>query len=439
MKKIFYLILGFIVFVDPGCKKEFTNPNAPNQDEVFNSPDAMTRVVVGLKQRYAVNGIGVASLYSAISASGLSTKEVTVLNAGNADLAQLENGGTNVGPNNGVVSSLWITTNIVNSEAQKLIDNSENIADVDVNLKNAIKIYGHLYKALALGTLAAFFEKVPIMTGENAQFNTRAEALARAVQLLDEASTLLAATTVPASFTAAVGAEIDLKNTLLALSARYNNMLGNNDAAIAKAAVVDLTKRSVFFYNLTNQNPVFRSSLTNNNTYGIKTNFGLTGTFTPDPADKRIAFHLTKNPGPGSDVNGSGFFKSDLTTIPIYLPGEMLLIQAEAYARKGGAADLVNAKLFLDRVLTKTPAQDVFGIGADLPPFTGLLTQAALLEEIYKNRAIELYLSGMRLEDSRRFGRPGPGAPNADRTRNFYPYPQQERDGNPNTPADPAI
>ncbi|MFN2440017.1 MAG: RagB/SusD family nutrient uptake outer membrane protein, partial [Chitinophagaceae bacterium] len=266
-----------------------------------------------------------------------------------------------------------------------------------------------------------------------------AEALARAVQLLDEASTLLAATTVPASFTAAVGAEIDLRNTLLALSARYNNMLGNNDAAIAKAAAVDLTKRSVFFYNLTNPNPVFRSALTTNNTYGIKTNFGLTGSLTPDPADKRIAFHLTKNAATGSDANGSGFFKSDLTTIPFYLPGEMLLIQAEAYARKGGAADLVNAKVFLDRVLTKTPAQDVFGIGADLPAYAGPLTQAALLEEIYKNRAIELYLSGLRLEDSRRFARPAPGTPNADRSRNFYPYPQQERDGNPNTPTDPAI
>jgi hypothetical protein len=46
---------------------------------------------------------------------------------------------------------------------------------------------------------------------------------------------------------------------------------------------------------------------------------------------------------------------------------------------------------------------------------------------------------GLALEDSRRFGRPGPGTPNAERSRNFYPYPQQERDGNPNTPADPTI
>lgn len=429
MKKIIYIILGLVIFAGFGCKKEYKNPNAPTQDEVFNSADGMTRVVVGLKLRFAANTIGTAPIYQAISAAGLSAKELTVLNAGNADLAQLEIGGTNVAPNNGVVGGLWGNTNVINSEAQKLIDNSANISDV--NYRNAVKIYGHLYKAMSLGTLAQFFEKVPINAGVNAPYSTRVEALTKAVQLLDEAFILLGATTVPPAFNTAVGTEIDIRNTLLALSARYNNMLGNNDAAIAKAAAVDLTKKSVFFYNNTNPNPVFRSGLTSANVYGIKANFGLTGTLTPNPADKRIPFYLTKNA-----ANGSGFFLSDATAIPIYLSGEMLLIQAEAYARKN---DLVNAKLFLDRVLTKTPAQDIYGVGADLPPYAGLLDQASLLLEIYKNRRIELYMSGMALEDSRRFNRPGPGTANAERTRNYYPYPQQERDGNTNTPPDPAI
>jgi hypothetical protein len=429
MKFIIYLSLCFLVIAPTGCKKEYSNPNAPTEDEVFNSADGMIRVVVGLKNRYAVNTLAAASIYQAISASGLSTREVTVLNAGNSDLAQLEIGGTNVSPNNGVITSLWTTTNIVSGDAQKLITNSDKIGDV--NLRNAIKIYGHLYKALSLGTLATFWEKVPINTGANAEFSSRTEALTRAVQLLDEASTLLGTTTVPASFTAAVGNEIDLRNTLLALSARYNMMLLNNDAAIAKAAAVDQTKRSVFFYNNTNPNPVFRSALTNNNTYGIRANLGLTGDLAPNPADKRVAFQMTKNA-----QNGSGFFLSDASAIPIYLPGEMLLIQAEAYARKN---DLTNAVLFLNRVLTKKPADDPFGIGADLPPYSGPMTQAAILQEIYKNRRIELYLLGLALEDSRRFGRPGPGTPNAERTRNFYPYPQQERDGNPKTPDDPSI
>ncbi|MBI2731089.1 MAG: RagB/SusD family nutrient uptake outer membrane protein [Sphingobacteriales bacterium] len=428
MKIILNTFLLSLLISFAGCKKEYKNPNAPTQDDVYTSPDAMIKVVVGIKNRFAVNNLGPASIYQAISSSGLSTKELVVQNAGNADLAQLENGGTNVAPSNGVLASLWTTTNIVNSEAQILINNSDKVGEV--NLKNSLRIYGHLYKAMALGTMAAFWEKVPITNGANASFNTRIEALTKAIELLDQASALLNTTTVPASFISQVGNEIDLKNTLLALSARYNNMLGNNDAAITKAAAVDLSKKSVFFYNNVNPNPVFRSGVTTANVYGIKPNFGLSGSLLPDPNDKRIAFHLTK-----VAANGSGFFQNDASPIPIYQPGEMLLIQAEAYARKN---NFTSSKNFLDLVLTKKPVNDVFGVGADLPAYSGTMDQPSLLLEIFKNRCIEMYLSGLKIEDSRRFGRPGPTDTSPERTRNFYPYPQQERDGNSNTPADPA-
>jgi hypothetical protein len=429
MKKIFLIITSLTLLVQTGCKKEYINPNAPTDQSVLSTVEGLTRLIVGIKNRYATNVLAPSVVYQGISASGLTTKEVTVLNAGNADLAQVENGGSNLAPNNGVIGSLWTTANIINSEAQKLIDGSASVPDV--NTKNAIRIYGHLYKALALGTMSMYWEKVPINTGDKAVFSTRTDALQAAVTLLDEASTLLGSTTIPASFTAAVGSEIDIANTLRAIAARYYIMLGNNDNAIARAAAVDLTKRSVFFYNNTNPNPVFRSSLTNNNTYGIRTNFGLSGVLAPDPADKRITFHLVKN-----SVNGSGFFLGDGTAVPIYQPGEMLLILAEANARK---SQLTASKTFLDQVLMKTAVQDAFGVGAELPAYAGPLTQSDLLQEIYKNRCIEMYLSGLKLEDSRRFGRPAPGSPNAERTRNFYPYPQQERDGNPNTPPDPTI
>lgn len=429
MKKILLIILTIALIGQTACKKEYTNPNAPTDVEVLNTVEGLTRLIVGIKNRYATNVLAPAVVYQGISATGLTTKEVTVLNAGNADLAQVENGGNNLAPNNGVIGSLWTTANVISSEAQKLINGSASIPDV--NTKNAIRIYGHLYKALALGTLATYWEKVPISNGENVSFSNRTEALQSVVTLLDEASVLLTSTTVPSAFTTSVGNEIDLANVLKALAARYYMMLGNNDNAIARAAAVDLTKRSVFFYNNTNPNPVFRSSLTNNNTYGIRTNFGLSGALAPDPADKRITFHLVKNA-----ANGSGFFLGDGTAIPIYQPGEMLLIQAEANARK---SQLATAKNFLDQVLQKTAAQDAFGVGAGLPAYSGPLTQSDLLQEIYKNRCIEMYLSGLKFEDSRRFNRPGPGSPNAERTRNFYPYPQQERDGNPNTPADPPI
>lgn len=429
MKKIFYLFFLITLIGSVGCKKDYSNPNAPTQENVFTSADGMIRVIVGIKNRFAVNTLGAASLYQAISASGLTTKELFVQNAGNADLAQLEIGGNNLGPANSIIGTLWSTSNIVSSEAQKLITNSDKVGDV--NLKNAIKIYGHLYKAMALGTMSAFWEKLPINNGANATFNTRTEALNLAVQLLDQASALLASTTIPASFTAQVGSEIDLRNTLLALSARYNMMLLNNDAAITKASAVNLSSKSTFFYNNVNPNPVFRSGLVTANVYGIRADFGLSGALLPDANDKRRTFYLVKNA-----ANGSGFFLSDGTPIPIYLPGEMLLIQAEANARKN---QFVAAKNFLDMVLTKTPASDIYGVGADLLPYIGPLDQASLLLEIYKNRCIELYMSGMKFEDSRRFARPGPGSGSPERTRNFYPYPQQERDGNSNTPLDPPL
>jgi starch-binding outer membrane protein, SusD/RagB family len=108
----------------------------------------------------------------------------------------------------------------------------------------------------------------------------------------------------------------------------------------------------------------------------------------------------------------------------------MTLIKAEVYARQN---DLVNALTELNNVVTKQPANDPYGVGAALPPSVAA-TQDDLLNEIYKNRCIELYMSGLKLEDMRRFGRP-----DTEKKRNFLPYPFLERDNNPNTPPDPAF
>ena len=367
--------------------------------------------------------------YHSITLNALATKEAAVLNAGNAELAAIDLGGTAFPPVNQTLTGLWVSCNLINAEAQKIINGAASVTEV--NLKNSIQAYGHLYKALALGTMATFWEKAPINTGIGVTFNTRTEVLQAAVKLLDDASTLISTTTIPASFTATVGNDIDLPNALNAIAARYYMMLGDNDKAIAKAASVNLTKKSAFFYNNVNPNPVFRLSLTQNNVYGIRPDFGLSGALIPNPADKRIAYHLTKN-----GVSGSGFYLGDATSIPLYVPGEMLLIQAEANARK---PLLPAAKVFLDQVLTKLPANDIFGLGADLPAYSGPMTQQDILNEIYKNRCIEMYLFGLKIEDSRRFNRPAAGTPNAERSRNFYPYPQQERDGNPNTPDNPTL
>ena len=109
-----------------------------------------------------------------------------------------------------------------------------------------------------------------------------------------------------------------------------------------------------------------------------------------------------------------------------------MLIKAEAYARMN-PPNIAQALIELNKVITKEPSQDPFGVGAGLEPLTGTFTQQELLTQIYRNRSIELYMSGLKLEDMRRFERPI-----AERTRNFMPYPFRERDSNPvNTPDDP--
>jgi hypothetical protein len=111
----------------------------------------------------------------------------------------------------------------------------------------------------------------------------------------------------------------------------------------------------------------------------------------------------------------------------------MTLIKAEAYARQS-TPDLVNALVELNKIITKQPASDPFGVGAGLTADLGPYTQAQLLDQIYRHRAIELYMSGLRQIDSRRFNRA-----NSERTRNYLPYPNVEHNGNANTPDDPLF
>jgi hypothetical protein len=159
------------------------------------------------------------------------------------------------------------------------------------------------------------------------------------------------------------------------------------------------------------------------------------GALAPEAGDRRLPFHIRANPGTTQNL-AAGFYTANGAPIPVYVPGEMLLIRAEAFARKG---DLPNAVLEWNKVRTKTPATDVYGLGAGLAPYAGPLAAADVLTDILRNRNIELALQGFRLEDSRRFGRPGPGVTGAERNRNFYPYPRVERENNSQTPADPVI
>lgn len=417
------------------CTQTFLNPSTISQSQAVSSSDGLITLSNGLQYRYSVGGAA-SVLYASTAGAGLTTREDFVLNVGNLDEANLATGAGNVTNTNSVVRNLWTQAHLVRANAELILNNTGVVSDAGT--KSGIVGYASIFRALSLGTLGLFFEQSPITTATNAPFVARTQVFKEAVSTLEAAATQVASAPVSADFSSKVVTGVDIPNTIQALIARYALLSGDYDKAIAAAAKVDLTKKSVYNFDDITRNPLYDYTFGNLNVIQpTNANLGLTGALAPDPSDKRIPF-LTKTSSNTAvaPVVATAFYTSNSAAVPLYLPGEMLLIQAEAYARKG---DLTNAVVYLNKVLTKTAATDAFGLGASLPAYSGAQTADAILTEIYRNRQIELAFQGFRLEDSRRFNRPGPGTTGAERNRNYFPYPLTERNNNTNTPADPAL
>lgn len=424
-----FLVASIIAMVFSSCyRDEYLNPGQASNESVVTNTNGLISLCNGLQYRYSVGRQS--PVYASITANGLSTNELLVLNQGNTDEATLQAGKNSVIGNNAVVSRLWEQSHIVKANADLIFQNIGIVGDPST--KNAILCYANLYKGLALLQLGTYWEHAPLVVEAKASFSTREQVLAEAAKLFEDGSVAAAGSPV---FSTLFQSGIDFANTFNALKARTYTMLGNSDKALEAANKVDLTKKSEFFYDDIARNPIFDVSYSNVNVCEpIDAKLGLSGSLAPTDTDGRVLFYLKSKTFTTTANEGKGFFNANSTKIPVYLPGEVLLLKAEAYARKN---DLANAVAELNKVLTKT--NDVYGVNANEPEYSGPVNKDDILNEIYRNRCIELFNSGLKLEDSRRFGRPGPKDANFERTRNFYPFPNSERDNNSNTPADPEI
>lgn len=425
---LYILAAAALVITGTGCKKDFTNPNAATQEQTFASDRAATAVAAGLQRQYATTAAS--PLYALVNANGFVTNELILRNAGNIPELQLSTGGSAVDATNTVLANVWTRSSKIIWEANNVINFANGLNDK--SYASGLISFASIFKALSIGNMAMLWEKVPDTVGLNVTFIDRIDGYRKAVAVLNNAIAAYNANTPNALVRGRLGSDIDMINTLYALKARYSLFAGDYAIALAAANQVDLTKKSVFSYDALAQNPVFESATATNNVFQpIDSTLGLPVALAPNLADQRIPFYIGINPTIAPRYRIKGFYATGTTQIPIYLPGEMILIKAEAYARMN-PPDLTNALTELNKVVTKQPSADIYGVGAGLPPIQGPLTQAQILTEIYRQRSIELFMSGLRLEDMRRFGRPL-----TERKRNFFPYPFQERDNNPNTPPDP--
>ncbi len=417
-----------VVLLQISCKKDYTDPARATEDQVFTSAKGLTGVVVGLQRVYTL-GRG-STLYNLITINGLTTNELIVVNTGNTAEVQLAGGGTLVDGNHSMLTTYWTTCNKVVYDADLVIANAKNLSDK--NYASGLIAYASIFKALSIADMAQFWEKVPAGNGTNVTFVDRVDGFKKAITVIDEAAAAIAANAISSSFTSSVPTGIDISNTLNALKARFSLYAGLYPQALAAANLVDITKKSTFNFDALSLNPLFEVATSTNNVVQPKdSTLGLVPALAPSLTDGRIPFYTAINATTAPRYRINGFGNATTAAIPVYLPGEITLIKAECYAR---ANDSTTSKTFLNAVITKTAAADAFGIGANQSAVNSFGSYAVLFDEIYKQRCIELFMSGQKLEDMRRFARPV-----TERKRNLMPYPLRERDNNPNTPADPPF
>jgi starch-binding outer membrane protein, SusD/RagB family len=443
MKKIIYktaLFLALSSLALTACKKDFVNINAATSGEILNSREGMIRYSLSLIQFYSTSNLG-----SLIISTGVTSRELKGIST-LANVIDIEAGGKNLPSDNNNIVGLFANSMRTMATAEDIITNAPTVLATDPATLSGVLANAKLFKAMAIGALATGFEKCPVQSASNGKaiFFPRRDALQGAVILLDEAAAAIAANAPSAEFnTRILGGNFDLLNTINAYRARFNLMIGNYATAFTNASSVSLLSKSVFIYSATTgANPGW-NVLATAPAYKPRDYFGLPLAFYY-AADARRDFY-SSNPTltSGTDIlrTMTGFFATSTTKMPAYLPDEMRLIKAECILRGTGLGTLADAVTEINAVRTQTTG-DGFNVYGSLPAYSGVVDNPSLLTEIYRQRCAELYLQGLRLEDERRFGRPTPpDNPTGvdERTRNYYPYPADERALNPNTPADPAI
>ncbi|WP_163715234.1 RagB/SusD family nutrient uptake outer membrane protein [Mangrovibacterium lignilyticum] len=441
-KRLRNILLGLLVVATVACDSEFSNPNEPNEENAYSSLAGFYAVCVGLRTHYSVS-----SLRYAVYVPGITTREIGTTSTYQTPM-DLAYGGTSLTNINTGVGSLWSALLKDKGQAEDIIGKIDNITMAE-ETRNGILAFANYFKALTLCNLYQNFEQFPLMNSADgdAEFATASEGLAKMVSLLLEAQDLVQAG-VSSDFASNVLGNIELDNCIEALLSRVYLYQGDYTSCIAVAGGIDLTSMSTFAYDNENYNPVYAFAVDGSPYLLPKDNFGLTGDYLPADGDGRYDFYLAapdtvelEELGGAALKQINGFFSTYSSEIPVYLPGEILLNIAEAYAR---SSDLSNAVTYVNAVVTKT--DDAYGLNASLADQTAYLSslsQSELLEEIYKQRCIELFFTGQRLVDSRRFHPDLDFNHSSDltseRNRDYYPYPQEERDNNPNCPDDPEI
>jgi tetratricopeptide (TPR) repeat protein len=402
---------------------DLTNPNSPTEQAALSNLEGVIATELGMQDQFA------GSVNTYVRAPALVTDEWgTASKALAADISLFT--GDAIDPSYGVVSDPYYVTYRIARTADAIIGAVPNISGISAGFAAGLTANAKLFKAMSLGMAAQQYAELPIDASVSGGTPVpRAQVFAEVIRLLESARADLqpySAADLSGFTSRAVSSGFDVRNTIDAMLARYYLFTGQYQQAIDAANRVDLTKVSLLTYPDPDLNPIYNYS-------------SLAGYVAPlkswaraaEPNDKRVPFWVDTlatppngNP-PSLQLAQFALYGTRNAPFPVYLPGEVLLIRAEAEAQLG---QLPQAIADINAVRTKSGTATT--PGAQLPPLTivQLATKDQVLAQIAYERKYELFSLGLRWEDLRRLGTLVGKQPKV----SFLPMPQTECNTNPN-------
>ena len=403
------------------CDLDLTNPNALTEEQVVTDIDGVIALAVGMQGQFAQ------CFEDFIVPSSLVTDEWGTRTRSLLSYQSLFTG-QNFENTYDVVSSPYACTFQITKSANTLLTAAPNVG-LGPGLQAGITSLAKLFRAMALGFSATIYEQLPVnISPTGATPLPRSEVFDTVIALLESARSDIA--NVPdadlAGFRSRVlGSGIDIRNTIDAMIARYALFDGRYQLANDAALRVSPTVLSTLAFTAPTTNPIYGLAILLQYVGGT-TNFVAAA----EPGDRRPAYWLQTAVAPisGNPQDSLSYtlqrYSTQNETIPLYLPDEMKLIRAEAQARLG---NLQAARDLINQVRTQTTSavnEPVAGLPAlteaQLPDLNSILRQIAY------ERRYELYMQGLRWEDTRRL------PITSTVTFTFLPLPAGECRTNPN-------
>jgi hypothetical protein len=383
------IITGLVVSGLSACSLDVTNPNAANEEGVLSSVAGIRALAIGMQGRFG--NVQEENIY----VPGVLSGELATTSATQSTQREFQNfptasANSKIEPTNVDLLDIWAKNYATVKTANDILENIDKLTWA-AGTRAGIVGLAKLYKAMSYGVLIEAFEKITIDKG--ATFVDRPTALAEILSLLASAKTDVTGTTLTADFTGSIlSPNFDLLNTIRAMQARYSLAAGSYDAALGFANEVPATASSVVTFAGSDFNPL--SDLYHGSKF-----FGAISTYRTDAeaGDTRVDKN-TKTvafaPLGGASMFETNLFPTNSDPIPVFTQDELSLIRAEALARLNRLPEAI-AQINIVRGRAGLGAKTA----ADLP------TQAAVLDEIFRQRTYSLFSMGLHWADERRLGK----------------------------------